>query len=344
MATAPGARIVSVHDDAHWVGEEGIRFDALYFGNSHDPASPVAIFLKGDRDVADRIAGERVHHTSVLLAVISGSAEIDGRWFLPGEMQVVQAGVPHGDLVVGPEGVTLLLLFAQRSGLLPKFSDPQDQERFELLRPVVEAAASGTAERPIVLLPARPTHRPRRGIKFLDAHSARVASGQGRTGGPVPEGMLRTSVRDDALPWGPPLLNARTALIVLGDVDDKQAPIVGVIDVTPGPGDRLRGRHIHRTDAVNLVIEGSLYMDGVWLRAGEAKVVDADFEYGDGLAGPEGVRFLEIWSAQDGAEPLFTDPADQAYFEDVKAHGHLQSRASLDREEPGMGRSHRDDR
>jgi hypothetical protein len=329
VTAPPGARIVSVHEDAHWVGEGQIRFDALYFGKHGDPGSPVAVFLKAGRDVADRIAGERAHDTPVMVVVIAGSAEIDGQWFLPGEIQVVQAGVPHGDLVVGPEGTTLLFLFAQRSGLIPKFSDPEDQERFEPLQAAVEAAASGAEERPIVLLPARPTYRARRGITVTDAASAEERRSEGRTGGPVPEGMLRTSVHDAALPWGPPLLNARTAMIVLGDVADKQAPTVGVINVAPGPGDRLRGRHIHKADAVNLVIEGALYMDGIWLRAGEAKVVDADYEYGDGLAGPEGVRFLEVWSAQEGAEPLFTDPDDQAYFEDLKAQGHLLSRRSL---------------
>lgn len=328
-AKAPGARVVSVHDDVGWVGEGGIYFDALYFGEPRHPDSPVGVFLKAGRDVADRIAGQRVHSTPVLIAVITGSAEIDGRWFLPGEMQVVRAGVPHGDLVVGPEGVTLLILFAQRSGLVPQFSDPEDQERFGPLKPVVEAVASGAEEGPLILLPGRPTHRARRGIKVTDAADADARMADGRTGGPVPDGMMRTSMHDESLPWGPAVLNARTAFIVLGDEDDGKAPTVGVLNVSPGPGDRLRGRHIHKADAINLVIEGAMYMDGVWLRAGESKIVDADFEYGDALTGPDGVRFLEIWSAQDGAEPVFTDERDHQYFEGIKARGHLQQRRSL---------------
>lgn len=140
---------------------------------------------------------------------------------------------------------------------------------------------------------------------------------------------MRTSLHDEGLPWGPPVLNARTAFIVLGDVDDPKAVTVGVLNVSPGPGDRLRGRHIHHADAINLVLEGAMYMDGAWLRAGESKIVNANFEYGDALTGPDGVRFLEIWSAQDGAEPVFTDENDHAYFEDVKARGHLQNRRSL---------------
>ncbi|MGV9797377.1 hypothetical protein ACWDTP_04890 [Mycobacterium sp. NPDC003449] len=326
---APGARVVSIHDDAGWVGDGGILFNALFFGRRGEADSPVAIFLKADRDVADRIAGERVHDTPVMLTVVDGSAEIDGRWFLPGEMQIVEAGVPHGDLVVGPEGVTLLLLFAKRSGLPPRFTDSADAQRFEDLRGSVAAAASGLSEDPFTLLPARPTHRGRRGIKVHDSADADARMSEGRTGGAVPKGMMRTSLHDEALPWGPPVLNARTAFIVLGSVEDPTAPTVGVLNVSPGPGDRLRGRHIHHADAINLVLEGAMYMDGTWLRPGESKIVDAEFEYGDALTGPDGVRFLEIWSSQDGAEPVFADEKDHAYFEAVKARGHLQNRRSL---------------
>jgi hypothetical protein len=320
---------VTIHDDANWVGEAGIRFNALFFGQRNDPNSPVAVFLKADRDIADRIAGQRVHDTAVMLAVVAGSAQVDGQWFLPGEMQVVGAGVPHGDLVVGPEGVTLLMLFAQRCALPPKFTDPDDQRRFEPIREAVERAASGTDENPFVLLPPRPTHQPRRGVGIAVQAEAEARMNQGRTGAPVPEGMMRTSFDDERLPWGPPVLNARTAFIVLGDVEDPKAPTVGVINVSPGPGDRLRARHIHKADAINLVIDGAMYMDGVWLRPGQSKVVDANFEYGDALTGPDGVRFLEIWSSQDGAEPVFADEADQIYFEDIKARGHLLQRESI---------------
>lgn len=327
--TAPGTRIVTIHNDTNWVGDGGIRFDALFFGRHNDPESPVAVFLKADRNVADRIAGERIHDTPVLLAVVAGTAQIDGQWFIPGEMQIVRAGVPHGDLVVGPEGATLLMLFAKRTGLPPQFSDPDDQERFELLRSAVDGVAAGIEERPFVLLPPRPTHRPRRGIGIAQRAEAEGRIGAGRTGGLVPEGMIRTSFDDEQLPWGPPVLNARTALVILGDVADPKAPTVGVINVSPGSGDRLRARHIHKADAVNLVIEGAMYMDGVWLRAGESKVVDANFEYGDALTGPDGVRFLEIWSAQEGAEPVFSDEADRTYFEEIKARGHLRERESV---------------
>jgi hypothetical protein len=141
--------------------------------------------------------------------------------------------------------------------------------------------------------------------------------------------MMRTSFDDERLPWGPRVLNARTAFVVLGEVSDPKAPTVGIINVAPGPGDRLRARHTHKADAINLVIQGAMYMDGVWLRSGESKIVDANFEYGDALTGPEGVRFLEIWSCQDGAEPQFAEEDDQVYFEEIKSRGHLLERESI---------------
>jgi hypothetical protein len=242
-------------------------------------------------------------------------------------MQVVAPGVEHGDLVIGPHGATLMLLFAKRSGVLPTFVDSGDQSAFDTkCRAAAELVAVGKAEDSFVLLPPRAEYTPRRGIKILDPESSETEASPADAGRP---GLTWTRIDDDNLPWGPSLLNARTSLIVLGRLDDKQAPTVGVINVGPGPGDRLRGRHIHKTAAVNLVIEGALYMDGVWLRTGEAKVVTADLAYGDGLVGSEGVKFLEIWADQFGVEPIFEDPEDQAFFKFKTSKGHLQERWSV---------------
>ncbi len=328
MGTEAGIRIVSVHNaDTDWVASGDTQFSALYFGERKTPTSPVALFVRAGKEVGDRIAGLRTHETPVMIVIMAGSAEIDGRWLVPGQIEVIPEGVPHGDMVVGPDGVTLLLLFARRSGLIPTFVDPADQSAFEEdLRSGVELAAQGLSEESVALLPPRETHTPRRGIKVLDFESGEVGVAPPHEGLP---GVIYTHLTDDSLPWGPRLLNARTALIVLGDVSDPSAPTVGVIDVQPGPGDRLRGRHLHHCDAVNLVLRGALYMDGVWLRPGGAKIVDSELVYGDALVGPEGVNFIEIWSRQDGAEPLFNDPDDQKYFDNIKAKGHLTERVSL---------------
>jgi len=128
-----------------------------------------------------------------------------------------------------------------------------------------------------------------------------------------------TSVRDPALNFLNKGLNARTAMISIGKEGDPDAPNALVIHVNPGPGDPLRGRHVHHTDAINLVIEGSMYIDGDWIRPGQAKVVPAELNYGDQICGPDGVIFLEIFADFAGSIPDFVDPAHQAYFHEV--HG-----------------------
>lgn len=133
------------------------------------------------------------------------------------------------------------------------------------------------------------------------------------------QGVRFTSIGDESLPWNERGLNVRTSILVLGAADDPDAPGVAIVSVAPGPGDRLRTRHVHHTDAINLVIDGSLYMDGEWLRPGQAKVVPAGTEYGDALEGPDGVTFLEIFAKWVEAMPTYTDPEDHAYYEAV--HG-----------------------
>lgn len=328
MASEDGVKVVSFQETGpDWVTCGSTAATALYFGERLTSTSPVAVFVRAGRDVGDRIAGLRTHATPVMNVIVAGSAQLDGRWLKQGDIQVVQAGAAHGDIVIGPDGATIMSIFAQRSGLIPTFADREDQAGFDsTLRPAVESAARGDTEAPFAMLPPRLGHTPRRGIKVLDLEPV-------DPGAPLPDdtpaGHMYTHLTDESLPWGPPVLNARTALIVLGDAADPAAPTVGVIDVKHGPGDRLRGLHVHGSDAVNLVLRGSLYMDGVWLRPGQAKIVDRDLVYGDGLAGPDGVNFLEIWSRQDGAEPRFSHPDDQNYFEKLKAAGHLVERRSL---------------
>jgi hypothetical protein len=114
-------------------------------------------------------------------------------------------------------------------------------------------------------------------------------------------------------------LNARTAMLPCGVEGDDNSPLIGVIWVNHGPGDAVRGRHLHHGDAINLVVDGAMYMDGKWLRPGQAKLVPAELVYGDAITGPDGVVFLEIFETHDGAKPDFDDPKCQEYWNEV--HG-----------------------
>lgn len=132
-----------------------------------------------------------------------------------------------------------------------------------------------------------------------------------------------TSIYDESLTWLERGLNVRISMATLGPLAEPAAPAAALIHVFPGPGDRLRSRHAHPVDAINLVLHGAMYMDGEWIRPGQAKVVGADVEYGDALPSADGVIFLEIFASRSGATPTFPDPEDQAYYQNV--HGsHLE--------------------
>lgn len=303
-----------------WFETPGLAFKVLCFGKSDSNDPPIAVFVRADETVGDRIAGRRTHDTAVFTTVIEGSIELDGRWCGPGDFQLAAAGAPHGDVVIGPWGATYMIFFGRRSGMVPSFLDPADQKIFdETLRGPVERLASGQDEAPVPLLHLKDSYTPRRGVKV----TAKEWVDLGKS--PLPPehpGLFFSAVNDDSLNWGPPILNARTSLVVVGEPDDPHAPVVGCINVAPGPGDRLRSRHIHGADALNLVIRGAVYMDGAWLRPGEAKIAPGNVEYGDGMAGPEGMDFFEIWSDLAGIMPTYTDPDDHAYFEQFRAKGH----------------------
>src|SRR3546814_12600153 len=93
-----------------------------------------------------------------------------------------------------------------------------------------------------------------------------------------------------------------------------------------GPGESLRGQHLHYGDAINLIVTGSVCMDGTWLRPGHAKIAPAGLTYGDAIPAPEGYTFLEIFESHPGAKPCYSNPRHQRYFEEV--HGEEIGRAS----------------
>src|SRR3546814_12896958 len=81
------------------------------------------------------------------------------------------------------------------------------------------------------------------------------------------------NVRDEKRNWSKRGLNARTCTISLGQDGDQDSPVAAVIWLNSGPGVPLRGRHSHSCDAINLVVERGMYMDGIWLLPGQAKIV-----------------------------------------------------------------------
>jgi hypothetical protein len=130
-----------------------------------------------------------------------------------------------------------------------------------------------------------------------------------------------SNIRNPNLAWSKRGLNARTCLVPIGPEGDKDAPVAAIVWINTGAGDPLRGRHSHACDAINLVVDGGMYMDGIWLRPGQAKIVPALTNYGDAIAADGGCIFLEIFGDHHGARPVYDDPEDMAYWNEV--HGAL---------------------
>jgi len=130
-----------------------------------------------------------------------------------------------------------------------------------------------------------------------------------------------SNVNDPNLGWSMRGLNARTCVISLGEERDQLAPAAALVWLNEGPGDPLRGRHSHSCDAINLVVQGALYMDGVWLRPGQAKIVPANTKYGDATVMTGGCIFIELFGDHHGAKPDYEDPEEMNYWNEV--HGSL---------------------
>ena len=144
-----------------------------------------------------------------------------------------------------------------------------------------------------------------------------------------------TSIRDEDLNFHGRGLNARVGLLPIGEPGDSSAPVTAVVQVRAGPGDPLRGRHLHYGDAINLIVDGALCMDGTWLRPGQAKIVPAHFTYGDAVPSANGCIFLEIFENHPGARPEFASPRDAQYFEEV--HGAVADALGGAKVEPPEG-------
>src|SRR3546814_16647153 len=73
----------------------------------------------------------------------------------------------NGDLVFGPDGAVLFILFDKRSGILPKFLSKKEQDNFDrLFRKDAEEIASGKSERSVAIFPLRDEHTDDRIIMF----------------------------------------------------------------------------------------------------------------------------------------------------------------------------------
>lgn len=151
--------------DDSWVqtGQVWTRF--IFIGPGHKPDSPVGVAITAGPDVGDFIAGRRSFPTTNVLTVLSGQLQHDGRWMSRGDIYSSPPGEVAGDLLFGPDGAVIFIMFNRRSGIIPTFADPTDQANFDRYhRKDVEEVAAGKVERSVPILPLRTFTTPARAI------------------------------------------------------------------------------------------------------------------------------------------------------------------------------------
>jgi len=153
--------------DDSWVHAGGIWTRCVFVGDHNSPDAPVGVAIKADCDVGDLVAGKKSFGTTTMTTVLSGTVMHDGRWLKRGDIYVSPPGEMSGDLLFGPEGAVIFIMFDSRSGMIPSFADPRDQARFDAeYRRDVEAVAEGRCEKSVVILPPRDEPTVGRAIAF----------------------------------------------------------------------------------------------------------------------------------------------------------------------------------
>ena len=120
-------------------------------------------------------------------------------------------------------------------------------------------------------------------------------------------------------------------LHVLGEPSDEKAPAALIFTMPPG---YVLQRHAHVCERFEIILEGSLQVDGMELGPGDVMIAREGESYGPHTAGPEGCRTLEIFSTLAGAHHcLYETPdgmlsVDFGSLESLKALGEVYSQES----------------
>lgn len=111
--------------------------------------------------------------------------------------------------------------------------------------------------------------------------------------------------------WAAPMVEfansqgVRTAIHVLGDPEDERTPVGVFVEYPPN---HVLPRHSHDCKRMEVVVRGSVEVDGYWLGAGDIWVSDANEFYGPHTMGPEGATTLELATVRGARTLTFDTP------------------------------------
>ena len=106
-----GQRMLTWDEPGEWIvdPEQQLRYCAVPMGVDERGAATLMLIVKYD---AGARIGPHFHHSDYASIVVEGSIEVTRRNHDVGSIRVVNAGTVYGPLVAGPEGCTVIDVFA----------------------------------------------------------------------------------------------------------------------------------------------------------------------------------------------------------------------------------------
>jgi len=119
-------------DRLDWQGlDDRVQSALVDFGDPADPQRPVVMFVRYAPGITVR---PHAHDADYCSIVVQGEVEVTRERHTVGSVRFVSAGTTYGPLVAGPEGTTLIDVFADRNGIFPRWAKVADDERERLQR------------------------------------------------------------------------------------------------------------------------------------------------------------------------------------------------------------------
>jgi hypothetical protein len=102
--------------------------------------------------------------------------------------------------------------------------------------------------------------------------------------------------------------NRRAAFFVLGEIEDREAPMAAILEM---PAGYVIPRHAHDAERFEVVVKGSIDVGDRILYPGDVMIARPGELYGPKVCGPDGCTTVEFFSSQRGVDaPLVHELTD----------------------------------
>jgi len=98
-----------VFEDQNYESRPGFKRLRMILGDPDDPRAPQAIWAQDPPGV---LWDRQLCPTDFVIVYLEGGQTVEGTWYGAGEARLQRAGTVYGPIEAGPEGSTVLLVFA----------------------------------------------------------------------------------------------------------------------------------------------------------------------------------------------------------------------------------------